>query len=486
MRLLFLILFSCTGLVRSFALDASVTAATFQSEDGPYLELYFNLIGSSLVGVPVDASDSTGLQSTAVDVLVVIKEGLNIVKADRFRLNSPADSSRVNFIGLKRYGLPNGTYELEITLTDAHNETDDRTVTDRVTLAYFSDQTQVSDIQLLAGVGSASETDNPLVKNGVYFEPLPFQFYHRDLNELHLYLEIYNTARTIGEDYLLRLSVLDTDLRSSDPVVEVYRRIKPDEVVPFLYSFEIDRLRSGNYQLRAEVMDREKKVLAERSTYFQRSNPDYIPEPVVVQTGGVDIRNTFVGKLTAEELRYSLKALKPKILPRDGETVNLIIRDENVEAQRNYLYSYFASTAPQDPEAAFNRYMEVAEAVDNQYRNGFGYGFETDRGNIFLKYGRPDDQIAIENDPYAPPYEIWVYYDFPATGQSNVKFMFYNPSLAANGHILLHSTARTELQNPRWEVVLYDAPGEIDGNQQEGTTMQDGYLRNARTYWEDW
>lgn len=486
MRFLLLFLLSIIFTSKATALDASVTAATFKSEDGPYFELYFNLIGSSLTGVPVDPADSTGLQTTAVDVLVVIKEGLDIIRADKFRLNSPADSSRVNFIGLKRYGLPNGTYELEITLTDAHDPTDERSISDRVELGYFEDQTQISDIQLLAGLENSGEMGNPLVKNGIYFEPLPFQFYHRDLDRLHLYLEIYNTDRTIGEDYLLHLTVMDTDLRGSDPVVDLYRRVKPEAVVPFVYSLDIDRLRSGNYQLRAEVMNRDKEVFAERSTYFQRSNPDYVPEAVVVQNGGVDIRNTFVGKLTAEELRYALKALKPKILPRDGETVNLIIRDENTEAQRNYLYSYFASTAPQDPEAAFNRYMEVAEAVDNQYANGFGYGFETDRGNIFLKYGRPDDQIAIENDPYAPPYEIWVYYDFPVTNQTNVKFLFYNPSLAANGHILLHSTARTELQNPRWEVVLYDAPGEIDGNQQEGTTMQDGYLRNARTYWEDW
>ena len=62
--------------------------------------------------------------------------------------------------------------------------------------------------------------------------------------------------------------------------------------------------------------------------------------------------------------------------------------------------------------------MEVAKAVDRLYKSGFGYGFETDRGNIFMKYGKPNDIVTVENDPSAPPYEMWVYNDFPKTKQT--------------------------------------------------------------------
>ena len=76
--------------------------------------------------------------------------------------------------------------------------------------------------------------------------------------------------------------------------------------------------------------------------------------------------------------------------------------------------------------------MKVAEKVDLYFKSGFGYGFETDRGYTYLKYGPPADIVTVEDEPSAPPYEIWVYYDFPMTSQSNVKFLFYNPIIVSS------------------------------------------------------
>jgi hypothetical protein len=83
-----------------------------------------------------------------------------------------------------------------------------------------------------------------------------------------------------------------------------------------------------------------------------------------------------------------------------------------------------------------------------------GYGFETDRGNIFMKYGAPNDVVSVEDEPSAPPYEIWIYYSFPVTAQFDVKFLFYSPELA-NSYNLLHSTCENEINNPAWEQILY-------------------------------
>lgn len=140
--------------------------------------------------------------------------------------------------------------------------------------------------------------------------------------------------------------------------------------------------------------------------------------------------------------------------------------------------------AEKHAQEAFQQYMQVAHVVDMNYRSGFGYGFETDRGHIFLKYGRPDDIIEVEDEPTAPPYEIWFYNSFPATHQANVRFLFYNPSLTKNGYQLLHSTAIGEVKNARWEIELYrDATQETPGvNARE---MGDNVYRNARRYFEN-
>ena len=246
----------------------------------------------------------------------------------------------------------------------------------------------------------------------------------------------------------------------------------------------IEQLPSGNYHLVVEVRNRASELVSTKKIYFQRSNP-YLDLDLAKTA---PLEEEFVAKLTPQELRYSLKAIAPIIKDADVEVLNLILKNsENLEPQRRFLFTFWVGRRPNDSGAAYEEYMEVARAVDRLYKSGFGYGFETDRGFIFMKYGKPDDILTVENDPTAPPYEMWLYNEFPMTRQNRVKFLFYNTSLAGGDYKLLHSTARNEVNNPQWEVELYrDAPEEIQGSDYiSGNRMQDGFNRNARRLFED-
>ena len=132
--------------------------------------------------------------------------------------------------------------------------------------------------------------------------------------------------------------------------------------------------------------------------------------------------------------------------------------------------------------------MEVARAVDNQFNSGLGHGFESDRGFIFLKYGRPTNLISVSDEPDAAPYEIWFYDQFPFTNQSDVKFLFYNPSYADGQYQLLHSNARGEINDPGWQIKLYQNidPRDIIGNDHlNASEVRDGNNRNAARYFND-
>ena len=131
--------------------------------------------------------------------------------------------------------------------------------------------------------------------------------------------------------------------------------------------------------------------------------------------------------------------------------------------KRNFLKSYWLEVYPEETGKMYTMYTILLEEVHDLFYDGFGYGFETDRGRIYIRYGKPNDIIRVEDDPMAFPYEIWTYEELPGNGQGNVKFLFYNEHLAGNAFRLLHSTAIGELSNPRWEIVLYsNAPDEID------------------------
>jgi GWxTD domain-containing protein len=301
------------------------------------------------------------------------------------------------------------------------------------------------------------------------------------------YFEVYNTDKAIGDDYLQTIYIDDADTKDrEEKISSTNKRKQPSPVDAAVQKVDIKELPTGNYNLVIEIRNRNRELLIKRSMPFQRSNPYLKISDEKIASGELTLNDEFVGKLTMDELVYSLKAIMMQVDKADGEHVKYIISQRNENAMKMYLFSYWAKENHNNPEAQYNAYMKVARQVDVSFANGFGYGFESERGYIFLKYGAPNNTAFEENDPSAPPYEIWYYNQFPKTKQNNVKFLFYNPSLTTNGHILLHSTARGERNNPQWELELYrDAPNEVDGgNFIDGTTMQPNTGRHARQLWE--
>jgi len=168
------------------------------------------------------------------------------------------------------------------------------------------------------------------------------------------------------------------------------------------------------------------------------------------------------------------------------EVLNIVIEQNDIPSMKNQLFSYWANKNSINPKSAYDEYMEVAKAVDYTFNWGLGYGFESDRGYTFMKYGKPTSSITIVDEADAPPYEIWYYDQFPQTNQNNVRFLFYNPSLAGGHYRLLHSTARGELFNEDWLGVLYkDVPNSDKSTNGVTTSVSTQFSRNAETYFND-
>ncbi len=97
-------------------------------------------------------------------------------------------------------------------------------------------------------------------------------------------------------------------------------------------------------------------------------------------------------------------------------------------------------------------YYNNVVIANNSYSSLKIKGYKTDRGQIFLRYGAPNE---IEKFPFTPeyyPYEIWYYYQ--ALDQNNVMFIFYSRDLVTGFYELIHSTARNEVYNPAWKLIL--------------------------------
>lgn len=466
--------------VQVYALDLSVQHACFRSGDRSYVELSLYIVGSSLTYQPVDSL----LNQAAVDIAVIFLNGEQVVQFDRYRLVSDRMEIPGDIYHIGRYALPAGKYTVEVEARDAADSTNSHRVITEFEIGFLNQGVEQSDIALLASA-KQDTLGHPLAKNGIVMEPLAYNYYDRYANTLVFYNEIYG-ADTAGDDILLHYGVYEpADSMFRAPIMERFKRRSAASVIPVLMKMDISGLPSGRFVFVCEAWKLDKTVLSRKQVPFYRTNP--VRDLQMAVETEVASQAVFIDTLSLESLEYSIRALVPRLTGTDIETANFLLEDKKPKYMRYFLYNYWQRVAPGDPAGTFLQYMQVARAVDRQYYSGFRKGFETDRGYIFLKYGKPDDIVTVEDEVDAPPYEIWTYYRLSNTTQSNVKFLFYNPGLTRNGFELLHSTARGERQNPRWESVLYGSiSGQLPTNSFiEGSRVPDGINRNARRLFND-
>lgn len=474
-----LLIFSAVSL---HALDAGVSYVVYATPEKPYLEINIEIAAASVTFKRVD---SIHLQA-GVETLILVKQGENVITFEKYRMNSPLVGTSQNLLDVKRLFMPAGNYKLEISFQDIFDPENKQSFESPLTVETGAG-IYLSDLVLLRSF-KPDHSDSPFTKNGYFIEPLPFRFYDRGATMLAFYAEIYHAAKTVQDETYQVRYFIEQDLgNGATKLISIGNQTKKvSSIDALLVPVNISKVKSGNYTLTVELRNTLNELLAVRKISFQRSNP-FLDIAEAELTEDV-VEKQFVNDLNEENLRYSLRAISPLMAGDDAEALKNILQGSDLKAMRFFLFRHFVRIDPNNPEQVFLKYMETAGAADKQFNSGFRRGFETDRGRTFMRYGRPDDLIRVEDDPSAPPYEIWVYYNFPKTKQKNVKFLFYNPSLAGEDFILLHSNARGEINNPRWERDLYkrNAGEEYEGdNYHDATTMQRNLGRNARTFFED-
>ncbi len=465
------------------ALDIGVSFAAYNTPNGkPYVEVNIEIAAVSIL---YKKTDGEKLQANA-EILIMLKKGDQVVNYEKYNLQSPLVDVAQSLVDVKRLPIPEGDYELEVVVQDLNapeNKDDFRSPVS----VRFPNQIYLSEVQLLRNF-KRDDAESNFNKNGYLLEPLPFAFYERGTTRLAFYAEIYNSIKSVSDaDYLVRYFIEQEKGNGIKTLISTgSQRKKPTDIDALLVQMDISKLESGNYSLTVEVRNAANDLLATRNITFQRSNPFlHIKESEITDEA---LAQQFTQNLDEKQLKYTLAALSPIVVGEDAQVLNNVNRDKDLKNKRYFIFRHFVREDPNNPEAAYRRYMQLANSVHEKFKSGFRYGFETDRGRAYLRFGAPDDMVHIEDEPGASPYEIWIYYNFPKTNQTNVKFLFYNPSLAGEDYITLHSTARGEIQDPKWERKLYNRnlTEYTDGdNYNDATGVQRNLGRRAREYFTD-
>lgn len=453
----FLLCFVCSTFFVSNiakALDANITYATFKGIDQEnYIEVYLHVLGKT-VKFTKEKDDKF---QAAVEVMMTFEQEDGIKAYDKFVVKSPLlptlRIANLGLVDLRRLHLSDGKYNLKVDLKDLNNLKNINTYETEIIIDYEEEnKVLISDIQLLDKYSESIDEDK-YSKHGFKLQPFTYTVYPSTVSRLTFFAEVYN-ADIIGEPHLLRY-YLHEDGKEQKPITGClgFKKQQPEPVNVVLAQLDISKLPTGDYQLVVEIRDANNELIQSKSTHIRRSN---ILKYSLDDFETAEIKGTFVEQLSGLELKQKLECLTPRIDANYIPLLNTVVKSKNEELKRKFLYHYWTRFNEVDPTTPYEQYGYLVEEVNKYFDVAFSKGYKTDRGHVYLKYGPPYDIVSVDSEPSAPPYQIW-YYNAIDDNQRDVKFIFFNPSLAKDDYVLLHSTARGEFNNPDWKEELYNA-----------------------------
>lgn len=437
-------------------LKAFFTYSTFFSpENGPYIETYLSVIGNSVKY----QKNSSGKFQGSIDITMVFKQGENISNFKKYNLLSPelddTLNSFVNFIDQQRFLLPNGNYNLELTISDKNSSGQPFNSVQPVNIDYSREKIFISDVEVIESYKQSAQ-QTILSKSGYDLVPYVSNFFPAGMGKISFYGEIYNTEQIFGkeEKYLVNYFIEKHETGKPLNNFRSFLRQTSNPVNVVLTSINIDNLPSGNYNLVIEVRNKNNELKADRKMFFQRSNPDF--QMKTEDISSVNITGTFVDNITnkdtlAEYIR-SVRPVSSEIEMRFADNNFPEKSDPDLALMQKFFLNFWNERNNLNPEQEWENYKKQVVQANKSFSTKIKKGYETDRGRIYLKYGAPNSLIDRSQEPSNYPYQIWHYYKTEKRGNS--KFVFYNPDEVTNDYELLHSNVLGEINDFRWQYRL--------------------------------
>ena len=418
----------------------------YNSETGPYLEVVFSFEGKSMKTV----KNSGGQYMAQAKCNVFISQGTQVFQFAKFNANSTPSllPKATDFMSVERFPLADGTYEMTVEVADANDSLAAPLVhTEKIEISHLSEGCFFSDIAFISAFTNTIQ-ENAFSKAGYDLIPYVSNYYPTSLDGLILYAELYNSRKLLGKKVSFAYTLCITDaLQNEMPNSKRIIRAEADEVLPLLQTIDISNLTTGEYKVKLEMLDREGKVVC---TQFRNFTRNKILEDTYTPPSSQDLSNTFVAKYTNSDSLYAhIRSCLPIAESVERNTIDNVLKNLDLKTRQSFMYTFWYRRNSTNPEKAWNDYYKDVVAVQKEFGTRIKEGWQTDRGRVYLQYGKPSTRIVRNSDPDYWPFEIWHYYT-TNTGLRDRRFLFYNTSLNYDME-LLHSDIPNEIRNFDWK-----------------------------------
>lgn len=422
-----------------------------------FIETYLTIVGNLL-----SSKEMNGTYQSSIKVSLSITGDTGLVLKKEYNVLSPVYSNSLqapSFIDVQRYPLRNGNYTLHLKLYDNNNPFKKPfEFRKSFGINYLENTIQPSGIELLERYQKTT-AQNSLSKSGFEMIPYTVTYYPESQNQLLFYFETYNSDTVLGKDKSLVYTYYLQNAYNSAKLNEYgsFKKQKTARVNPLLGKLDISNLPTGLYYLVIELKDENNILHVSEKLQFQRMNAK--PEE---QAGSPAIeKNTFIeffeNRNNPDTLKMFVECLWPIADGLDKERIiNTAVKKDPV-LMKNFVTDFWQRRAADsaNPYKMWSVYYKSVQETMILFRCGKQPGFSSDRGRVYLQYGKPSQRTVENYEPNTFPYEIWQYYRTTdaSTGRfySNRKFVFVNRALGDDCHQLIHSDMPGEINNPRWQ-----------------------------------
>lgn len=444
-----------SGIAQNKVVHSFLSSTTYNVPGGtPFIENAIAFDCSSVIYKQFEP----GKFKATVEIQTIFKQGEKVCNFSKEALDSPVTSDTTNIVGAfvdqQRFSLPNGEYAMEITVKDLNDSRQTPyTSTQTVVIDYPTDAPAVSDILLVESYSKAT-ANSEFTKSGYDLIPRVYSFYLANAKELTFYAELYNSDKYYpdGGQYLVNYYIQSYESAVKMKEFNYMKRTEVSNANILLNTINIQNLPTGNYYLVVEMRDRNNELLSSNSVFFQRYNPGC--EINLADLRATAVNNTFAAEITnLDTLREYLRCLNPRCSESERDYVNNLVKTDDKETMQQFLYNFWNTRAPFNPKDAWQEYYAQVKRVNASYSTRTKKGYMTDRGYVYLRYGTPDKICEEPFEPGAYPYEIWHYY--AVAGQRNKHCVFMSQDMVTNDYQLIHSDIIGEVNNPRWQMMIY-------------------------------
>lgn len=300
-----------------------------------------------------------------------------VTLSDYTTSRSPEQMERWNYSEI----LPSGEYDIELTVTDSHSGLSTHGG-DKLTLKdYNGDGIYAGDIAYLDELEKTPEGEfalHPNMKSNIM----------KNAKGFYAFTEIFDRMK--GDSLSVDYTIVD-DLKEGGSLKSgTIHLARNNALEPFTLNLADMGLTIGRYVLHLQISDGKRSVHAAK--------------PFTVEWAGIP------GYI--KDIPQAIKEMGYIATSKEEKYLEGLTGSQQLRAFKAYWDSLDTdrSTDISEPMIEYFSRADYAMQHFNTY-NTWKDGWKTDRGEIFILYGPPDQVYRYPNASDSNPYEIWEYYN---------------------------------------------------------------------------